>query len=48
MEEPYYWTCPKCGANNDPGEKCDCEKQSENPTDYKSVTTDRGDNHEKE
>lgn len=20
----YYWTCPICGANNDPGEACDC------------------------
>lgn len=20
----YYWTCPRCGSNNDPGEKCDC------------------------
>ena len=20
-----YWTCPKCGANLDFGEKCDCE-----------------------
>lgn len=22
---PYYWTCPNCGANLDPGERCDCE-----------------------
>ena len=22
----YYWTCPECGSNLDPGEKCsDCE-----------------------
>ena len=21
---PYYYTCPLCGANLDPGEKCDC------------------------
>ena len=20
-----YWTCPECGANLDPGEKCDCD-----------------------
>lgn len=20
----YYWTCPNCGSNNDPGEACDC------------------------
>ena len=22
----YYWTCPVCGANLDPGEKCDYKK----------------------
>ena len=22
---PYYWTCPYCGANLDPGEKWDCK-----------------------
>lgn len=21
----YYHTCPCCGANLDPGERCDCE-----------------------
>ncbi len=21
----YYLTCPYCGANLDPGERCDCE-----------------------
>ena len=21
----YYNVCPKCGANLDPGEKCDCK-----------------------
>lgn len=21
----YYYTCPECGANLDPGEECDCE-----------------------
>ena len=21
----YYQKCPNCGANNDPGEKCQCE-----------------------
>lgn len=25
----YYWTCPECGANLDPGEKCDCKEQEE-------------------
>lgn len=24
MSKPYYETCPDCGANLDPGEKCDC------------------------
>ena len=27
----YYTTCPNCGSNLDPGERCDCqlEKQPE-------------------
>ena len=24
----YYWTCPECGANLDPGEKCTCENNN--------------------
>ena len=24
-----YYTCPRCGANLDPWEKCDCEAQDE-------------------
>lgn len=44
----YYWTCPYCGSNLDPGEKCDCQKikthdmvkNHENIDNYKSV--DRG------
>lgn len=27
MSDTYYWTCPRCGDNNDPGERCDCEKE---------------------
>lgn len=23
----YYSTCKECGANLDPGEKCDCEEE---------------------
>lgn len=23
----YYNTCPNCGCNLDPGEKCDCENE---------------------
>ena len=25
----YGWTCPDCGANLDPGEKCDCKSNYE-------------------
>lgn len=25
FKNPYYWTCPYCGANLDPGERCDCK-----------------------
>ena len=25
----YYWTCPECGSNNDPGEACDCQAEKE-------------------
>lgn len=24
----YYKTCPQCGAHLDPGEKCDCTKNT--------------------
>lgn len=24
---PYYNTCPNCGANLDPGEKCTCQAE---------------------
>lgn len=26
---PYYITCPYCGFNLDPGEKCECQKVKE-------------------
>jgi predicted nucleic acid-binding Zn-ribbon protein len=22
-----YYTCPRCGSNLDPGERCDCERE---------------------
>ncbi len=28
----YYWTCSECGANLDPGEKCDCDKEKAEET----------------
>ena len=24
---PYFRTCPHCGSNLDPGEKCDCQRE---------------------
>lgn len=34
-KNPYYWTCPYCGANLDLNEKCDCQK--DNDKDHRSV-----------
>ena len=28
----YYYSCPICHANLDPGEKCDCEKKETTST----------------
>ena len=41
----YFWTCPHCGANLDPGEKCDCQQESNSktPGNYKSVEPKKGD-----
>ena len=27
----YYWTCPRCGANLDAGERCDCKERRKAP-----------------
>jgi len=27
----YYIICPRCGAHNDPGEKCGCREQDNPP-----------------
>lgn len=35
----YYWTCPDCGANLDPGEPCDCKN-----TDKEDFTHDGNEN----
>ncbi len=32
-ERTFYHTCTYCGANLDPGEKCDCRKE-DNEDDY--------------
>ena len=29
---PYFRTCPHCGSNLDPGEKCDCQSQEKQVT----------------
>ena len=29
MKSNYYTTCLRCGANLDPGEKCDCVIEAE-------------------
>lgn len=31
---PFYNTCPKCGANLDPGEKCDCESKEKEKREF--------------
>lgn len=39
-DEIYYHTCPLCGANLDPGESCDCDKEEspeETPDNYHDV-----------
>ena len=28
----YYRTCPRCGANLDPGERCDCTPPAKSQT----------------
>lgn len=30
----YYRTCPKCGANLDPDEKCDCGEENRKTEDF--------------
>ena len=42
MKKTYYWTCPTCGANLDPDERCeDCNPRERIPypdaKGYKSV-----------
>lgn len=31
MKKAFYWTCPDCRANLDPGEKCGCWMTKEAP-----------------
>lgn len=35
----YYWTCPECGSNLDPGEKClDCNNKYKEELKYEDVS----------
>lgn len=36
----YFYICEHCGANLDPGEKCDCQEYLEE-LDIQSLTADR-------
>jgi hypothetical protein len=41
----YYDTCPKCGAHNDPGEKCECQEEPERAVmvlDHYDIMTEKG------
>ena len=38
----YYITCPECGANLDPGEKCECQTE-ETKYEDKKITIEKDD-----
>ena len=40
MKHTYYSTCPICGANLDPGEKCTCTAEQKGG-DFVNESTDR-------
>lgn len=40
MKHTYYSTCPICGANLDPGEKCTCTAERKGG-DFVNESTDR-------
>ena len=35
----YYRTCPDCGANLDPDERCDCWKENEETNNETEIET---------
>lgn len=37
----YYQTCPNCGSNLDPGERCDCQKECGTATEGRTQTGKR-------
>lgn len=36
-----YNTCDNCGANLDPGEKCDCKPEGMKPAGYEILTANK-------
>lgn len=47
MPNTYYWTCPYCGDNNDPGETCDCQKiKTQEKVTITNQSEEEGDNNE--
>ena len=38
----YYRTCPLCGANLDPGERCDCKDCDSTDEDHNREELDHG------
>lgn len=36
-----YHVCQKCGANLDPGEKCDCQKSKTESNSKKNIRRDK-------
>lgn len=40
MPGKYYKTCPDCGANLDPEEKCDCDKINTMQSNKMTITFD--------
>lgn len=43
MQHTYYTTCPYCGANLDPGERCDCPRASPGGYQYGNRTSRKPD-----
>lgn len=37
----YYNTCPNCGANLDPGERCDCMRERKNREEFYRIIAKR-------
>lgn len=40
----YYNVCPYCGANLDPGERCDCTETEKPPADAGTSTSGKANN----